>query len=245
MMRRKIVFAFTVIELLVVVAIISILAAMLLPALRLARESARAIVCMNNLKQVGASLILYANDYGGWTPDVYNGTLPWTTVLTTNRYVPVSPAGTSSILVCPSQRPKVYASGAFANSFTYGMRWLGNDRYNIGSATVNNAGDNNGVPGAGYPPVNLGPPSEFLMVGDSIFNLGGDPGDRFQRYFFLNDRADASNVHLRHSKRGNFLFGDGHVASLSKAQLSGKYGEWGSAVNWVFVDIAIDDSPSQ
>src|SRR6185437_16133977 len=64
---------FTLIELLVVIAIIAILAAILFPVFAQAREKARAISCMSNMKQLGTAELMYMQDNDGQIHELIPG----------------------------------------------------------------------------------------------------------------------------------------------------------------------------
>jgi len=74
--RRSQPSAFTLLELLIVIAIISMLAALLLPALKSARDKAYTTACANNLHQIQLALVMYGDDYNSYYPPYfYDGTI--------------------------------------------------------------------------------------------------------------------------------------------------------------------------
>jgi prepilin-type N-terminal cleavage/methylation domain-containing protein len=120
---------FTLIELLVVVAILAVLMAMLLPALARARESARAMVCLSNVRQVGYSIQRYLEDNNQIMHISYDNATNqttasrwWAWTLYLKGYFPVcgdAADGWSGVLNCPTAKSRAVSQGVPTIYWTY------------------------------------------------------------------------------------------------------------------------------
>jgi len=102
--------AFTLLELLVVIAVITILAALLLPAVSRAKESGRAAACISNLHQIGIALQLYVQDNNNRLPFMRDKSLTTTNDLPSPDVVLTNYLGNFRVLKCPSDFQRLFES---------------------------------------------------------------------------------------------------------------------------------------
>lgn len=232
---------FTLVELLIVIAIITILASMILPALNKAFEAARRISCTNNLSQIGKAITMYADDNDGCIQIRYNvggsstnffpqilggsacgGTAPYDG----GRYLT-----NWKLYFCPN---KMQYNGTPVNA--------GNTKYQSYAILHPSNPDWGNVtlasffariePGSNWRATmalrKLPSPSRFTLVADSAY-VGKDYGFSHFRTDVLMD-SGLGGIGLNHTERANMVMGDGHVSMQDKRALRNGFMEIKAAV---------------
>jgi prepilin-type N-terminal cleavage/methylation domain-containing protein len=98
--------AFTLIELLVVIAIIALLLAIIMPALRRAKDQSLKVVCSNNLKQIGIGMHIYGVDNDGLLPVNIKGNWVWDLSHSTSDFIMKATGKNKDIFYCPADYTK-------------------------------------------------------------------------------------------------------------------------------------------
>ena len=200
--------AFTLIEMLVVIAIIAILAGLLFPVFSTARAKARSTQCLSNLKQIGSAVFMYADDY--------DGRFPWG-IDCADRYVPqlwtMFPQYQAKIPSMPRLKqvldPYVHSDEVWHCPADRGYSHLEDSPFRLEAQ-----------------------PTAFEALGNSYMyqtlitfrgGLISQLGDPVNTKVFFDGHGSWHGGDAHSQRRWNVVYGDGHAKSASRAQFDASW----------------------
>lgn len=244
-MRRVRTSAFTLVELMVVIAIIAVLLGLLLPALTSAKQKARGAKCTNNLKQVGMAFLLYAGDSNDQLPPFNSGgpfrspTTPhnptnwWYQILSDRKYLPsVSVPG--GVWRCPAVKDEDINAPFGVAMEGYGP--LENTNRVTGlPSIINYASDHDGTVWGSARLSEITRSSQIWLVGDVGIpkDLDRIPAGGYKTEvctfppsaFGLWSQPLPKQPACRHDARAGVFFVDGHIEAWNNGSLAANTGD--------------------
>ena len=200
---------FTLVELLVTIAIIAILTALLLPALKSAREKGQQISCTSNFRTVGYAIMNYSGDNDDYYPRARNsGDSSYNNwpkyFITQAKYLDYK------TLLCPSAKSTM---GSYWQSQWENGRIFDNNTWQFANYAINKnefGDDANAENEAKTRVIEVKMPSRFLVATEAV-------SSSLQPYMSVENRTNwgYNTVYPRHGRAVNVLWGDGHTSSAS------------------------------
>ncbi|MFA6286642.1 MAG: type II secretion system protein [Opitutaceae bacterium] len=248
--------AFTLVELLAVIAIVGVLAALLFAAYGGIMRAKNTSVCLANLRQIGTATLVYCADHKGdfpravsFPPNTVRSDSPWNTLLNVYLGLP-SESAPSPIYKCPAD-PRDYMT--VQNGTTrYARSYSFNGTPDLSASTViGTMGlvQTTGVGNHQYPVRKLAhitAPSKTIMVTEWWTNKTGDLRENWQDSYTCSQITAGwtllSNVPISHERSGyyhganyNAVFVDGHVQSVTPEEIIRGWSEPGRATMWTAI----------
>lgn len=198
-MRRR----FTLVELLIVVAILAILMGLLFPAISKAKDKAKSLQCLSNQRQISLALAAYGSDYNGFIVSGNTALNPYSSYMLflcgDGLYIPPS---SKDIFVCPAYYPYklVYYS------YIYGMRDP-NEIYQGWNVLLEG-----NIYKSYFQVTRVTSPSTYWIGVDSRSSNG--QVRQTASVYYINTSSTSGIPHLRHGGQCNMFFADSHATSM-------------------------------